>query len=154
MTLRTLFHQSVGNSLAFVSWTYFISLHTRDVTTLTFNTHHLNWSTVQPRSDLLLTGNSKSGLLETFSLKKKKKSMQAIKMIGAAGTAICCPWSAIAARQSSDSNLHIFLFPQVTTDLYHVLASKGYQLECRGLVKVKGKGDMTTYFLNSGPSGS
>ncbi|XP_047663145.1 adenylate cyclase type 6 isoform X2 [Tachysurus fulvidraco] len=43
---------------------------------------------------------------------------------------------------------------QVTTDLYHVLASKGYQLECRGLVKVKGKGDMTTYFLNSGPSSS
>ncbi|XP_067302190.1 adenylate cyclase type 6 [Pseudorasbora parva] len=40
---------------------------------------------------------------------------------------------------------------QVTTDLYHVLDSKGYQLECRGLVKVKGKGDMTTYFLNSGP---
>ncbi|XP_051735866.1 adenylate cyclase type 6 isoform X2 [Ctenopharyngodon idella] len=40
---------------------------------------------------------------------------------------------------------------QVTTDLYHVLESKGYQLECRGLVKVKGKGDMTTYFLNSGP---
>uniref|UniRef100_A0A8B9RJ69 adenylate cyclase n=1 Tax=Astyanax mexicanus TaxID=7994 RepID=A0A8B9RJ69_ASTMX len=43
---------------------------------------------------------------------------------------------------------------QVTTDLYHVLASKGYQLECRGLVKVKGKGEMTTYFLNSGPSSS
>ncbi|CAM4678641.1 unnamed protein product [Leuciscus chuanchicus] len=41
---------------------------------------------------------------------------------------------------------------QVTTDLYHVLESKGYQLECRGLVKVKGKGDMTTYFLNSGPA--
>uniref|UniRef100_A0A673N719 adenylate cyclase n=1 Tax=Sinocyclocheilus rhinocerous TaxID=307959 RepID=A0A673N719_9TELE len=40
---------------------------------------------------------------------------------------------------------------QVTTDLYHVLERKGYQLECRGLVKVKGKGDMTTYFLNSGP---
>uniref|UniRef100_A0A8C1JB74 adenylate cyclase n=1 Tax=Cyprinus carpio TaxID=7962 RepID=A0A8C1JB74_CYPCA len=40
---------------------------------------------------------------------------------------------------------------QVTTDLYHELERKGYQLECRGLVKVKGKGDMTTYFLNSGP---
>ncbi|TRY87097.1 hypothetical protein DNTS_009170 [Danionella cerebrum] len=40
---------------------------------------------------------------------------------------------------------------QVTTDLYHVLAGKGYQLECRGLVKVKGKGEMTTYFLNSAP---
>ncbi|XP_045143184.1 adenylate cyclase type 6 isoform X2 [Echinops telfairi] len=41
---------------------------------------------------------------------------------------------------------------QVTTDLYQVLASKGYQLECRGVVKVKGKGEMTTYFLNGGPS--
>ncbi|XP_030625653.1 adenylate cyclase type 6 [Chanos chanos] len=43
---------------------------------------------------------------------------------------------------------------QVTTDLYHVLSNRGYQLECRGLVRVKGKGDMTTYFLNSGPPGS
>uniref|UniRef100_A0A3Q2TVM4 Adenylate cyclase type 6 n=1 Tax=Fundulus heteroclitus TaxID=8078 RepID=A0A3Q2TVM4_FUNHE len=43
---------------------------------------------------------------------------------------------------------------QVTTDLYHVLASHGYQLDCRGLVKVKGKGEMTTYFLTSGPPGS
>uniref|UniRef100_A0A8C9WJQ7 adenylate cyclase n=1 Tax=Scleropages formosus TaxID=113540 RepID=A0A8C9WJQ7_SCLFO len=40
---------------------------------------------------------------------------------------------------------------QVTTDMYQVLASKGYQLECRGVVKVKGKGEMTTYFLNDGP---
>ncbi|CAN0012452.1 unnamed protein product [Bubo scandiacus] len=43
---------------------------------------------------------------------------------------------------------------QVTTDLYQVLAAKGYALECRGLVKVKGKGEMTTYFLNAGPGGS
>uniref|UniRef100_A0AAY4AZR8 Adenylate cyclase type 6 n=1 Tax=Denticeps clupeoides TaxID=299321 RepID=A0AAY4AZR8_9TELE len=43
---------------------------------------------------------------------------------------------------------------QVTTDLYQVLASKGYQLECRGVVKVKGKGEMTTYFLNDGPPNS
>lgn len=43
---------------------------------------------------------------------------------------------------------------QVTTDLYHVLANNGYQLECRGVVKVKGKGEMTTYFLTSGPPGS
>ncbi|XP_040395619.1 adenylate cyclase type 6 [Cygnus olor] len=43
---------------------------------------------------------------------------------------------------------------QVTTDLYQVLAAKGYSLECRGLVKVKGKGEMTTYFLNAGPGGS
>ncbi|PKK17954.1 adenylate cyclase 6 [Columba livia] len=43
---------------------------------------------------------------------------------------------------------------QVTTDLYQVLVAKGYALECRGLVKVKGKGEMTTYFLNAGPAGS
>ncbi|XP_060620117.2 adenylate cyclase type 6 [Anolis sagrei] len=41
---------------------------------------------------------------------------------------------------------------QVTTDLYQVLAAKGYQLEFRGVVKVKGKGEMTTYFLNGGPT--
>uniref|UniRef100_A0A672J0S8 adenylate cyclase n=1 Tax=Salarias fasciatus TaxID=181472 RepID=A0A672J0S8_SALFA len=43
---------------------------------------------------------------------------------------------------------------QVTTDLYHVLVNSGYQLDCRGVVKVKGKGEMTTYFLTSGPPGS
>uniref|UniRef100_A0A674NYY8 Adenylate cyclase type 6 n=1 Tax=Takifugu rubripes TaxID=31033 RepID=A0A674NYY8_TAKRU len=43
---------------------------------------------------------------------------------------------------------------QVTTDLYHVLDGNGYKLDCRGLVKVKGKGEMTTYFLTSGPVGS
>uniref|UniRef100_A0A7N8YBS3 adenylate cyclase n=1 Tax=Mastacembelus armatus TaxID=205130 RepID=A0A7N8YBS3_9TELE len=42
---------------------------------------------------------------------------------------------------------------QVTTDLYHVLVNNGYQLDCRGVVKVKGKGEMTTYFLTSGPPG-
>uniref|UniRef100_A0A8C6TYJ1 adenylate cyclase n=1 Tax=Neogobius melanostomus TaxID=47308 RepID=A0A8C6TYJ1_9GOBI len=43
---------------------------------------------------------------------------------------------------------------QVTTDLYQVLAGMGYVLECRGVVKVKGKGEMTTYFLNDGPPNS
>uniref|UniRef100_A0A8C6NM89 Adenylate cyclase type 6 n=1 Tax=Nothobranchius furzeri TaxID=105023 RepID=A0A8C6NM89_NOTFU len=43
---------------------------------------------------------------------------------------------------------------QVTTDLYHVLAKNGYQLDRRGVIKVKGKGEMTTYFLTSGPPGS
>uniref|UniRef100_H3D4X6 adenylate cyclase n=1 Tax=Tetraodon nigroviridis TaxID=99883 RepID=H3D4X6_TETNG len=43
---------------------------------------------------------------------------------------------------------------QVTTDLYQVLANKGYVLECRGVVKVKGKGEMTTYFLNDAPPNS
>ncbi|XP_030065911.1 adenylate cyclase type 5 [Microcaecilia unicolor] len=40
---------------------------------------------------------------------------------------------------------------QVTADLHQVLASNNYHLECRGVVKVKGKGEMTTYFLNEGP---
>nr|XP_014341272.1 PREDICTED: adenylate cyclase type 6 [Latimeria chalumnae] len=43
---------------------------------------------------------------------------------------------------------------QVTSDMYQVLAAKGYKLECRGLVKVKGKGEMTTYFLSEGPANS
>ncbi|XP_034445370.1 adenylate cyclase type 6-like [Hippoglossus hippoglossus] len=43
---------------------------------------------------------------------------------------------------------------QVTTDLHQVLSDKGYVLECRGVVKVKGKGEMTTYFLNDGPPNS
>lgn len=55
---------------------------------------------------------------------------------------------------SPGSFMRFFVFFQVTTDLYHVLEGKGYQLDCRGLVKVKGKGDMTTYFLNSGPVSS
>uniref|UniRef100_A0AAZ3QAR3 Adenylate cyclase type 6 n=1 Tax=Oncorhynchus tshawytscha TaxID=74940 RepID=A0AAZ3QAR3_ONCTS len=43
---------------------------------------------------------------------------------------------------------------QVTTDLHQVLSDIGYVLECRGVVKVKGKGEMTTYFLNDGPPNS
>ncbi|XP_043929592.1 adenylate cyclase type 5 [Protopterus annectens] len=43
---------------------------------------------------------------------------------------------------------------QVTTDMYQVLTANNYQLECRGVVKVKGKGEMTTYFLNGGPPNS
>ncbi|XP_052003824.1 adenylate cyclase type 5-like isoform X1 [Xyrauchen texanus] len=43
---------------------------------------------------------------------------------------------------------------QVTSDLYQVLSSYNYTLECRGVVKVKGKGEMTTYFLNGGPNTS
>ncbi|XP_075687138.1 adenylate cyclase type 5 [Rhinoderma darwinii] len=43
---------------------------------------------------------------------------------------------------------------QVTADLQQVLAACNYSLECRGVVKVKGKGEMTTYFLNEGPSSS
>ncbi|XP_029981554.1 adenylate cyclase type 5 isoform X1 [Sphaeramia orbicularis] len=43
---------------------------------------------------------------------------------------------------------------QVTTDLYQVLNSYNYTLEYRGVVTVKGKGEMMTYFLTGGPSSS
>ncbi|KAM8933344.1 adenylate cyclase type 5 isoform 2-T2 [Pelodytes ibericus] len=43
---------------------------------------------------------------------------------------------------------------QVTADLQQVLAANNYMLECRGVVKVKGKGEMMTYFLIHGPSSS
>lgn len=36
---------------------------------------------------------------------------------------------------------------QVTEDVYLVLRNRSYNFECRGKVKVKGKGDMMTYFL-------
>ncbi|KAF7269307.1 hypothetical protein GWI33_017656 [Rhynchophorus ferrugineus] len=36
---------------------------------------------------------------------------------------------------------------QVTEEVYQVLKSHPYEFQCRGKVKVKGKGDMTTYFL-------
>lgn len=52
----------------------------------------------------------------------------------------------------SMTSVHLFLFIlQVTTDMYQVLAANNYQLEYRGVIKVKGKGEMTTYFLNEGP---
>ena len=37
---------------------------------------------------------------------------------------------------------------QVTQEMYQILQSKGYPLSCRGTIKVKGKGEMVTYFLN------
>ncbi|XP_065200273.1 adenylate cyclase type 1 [Planococcus citri] len=36
---------------------------------------------------------------------------------------------------------------QVTEEVYQVLKNEPYQFQCRGHVKVKGKGDMKTYFL-------
>lgn len=47
-----------------------------------------------------------------------------------------------------------FSSPQVTADLQQVLSAYNYSLEYRGVVTVKGKGDMMTYFLTSGPSSS
>ena len=32
-----------------------------------------------------------------------------------------------------------------------ILKTRGYMLTCRGSIKVKGKGEMTTFFLNSSP---
>ncbi|XP_032422801.1 adenylate cyclase type 5 isoform X1 [Xiphophorus hellerii] len=43
---------------------------------------------------------------------------------------------------------------QVTADLYQLLNSYNYTLEYRGVVTVKGKGEMMTYFLMAGPPGS
>ncbi|XP_070831868.1 adenylate cyclase type 5 [Chaetodon trifascialis] len=43
---------------------------------------------------------------------------------------------------------------QVTADLHQVLSSYNYSLEYRGVVTVKGKGEMMTYFLTSGPPSS
>ncbi|KAK3930408.1 Adenylate cyclase type 1 [Frankliniella fusca] len=37
---------------------------------------------------------------------------------------------------------------QVTEEVFQILRNHPYQFQCRGVVKVKGKGDMTTYFLN------
>jgi len=37
---------------------------------------------------------------------------------------------------------------QVTEEVYHILHERGYPLSCRGKIKVKGKGEMVTFFLN------
>lgn len=39
---------------------------------------------------------------------------------------------------------HIF---QVTEEVKKILEEEGFELECRGTIKVKGKGEMVTYFL-------
>ena len=39
-------------------------------------------------------------------------------------------------------------FFQVTTDIEQILRPKGFALTCRGLIPVKGKGEMVTYFLD------
>ena len=45
----------------------------------------------------------------------------------------------------------IYPLLQVTQEMYNILAPKGYILQCRGYVNVKGKGDMVTYFLVDRP---
>lgn len=46
---------------------------------------------------------------------------------------------------------HNYFFFQVTSEVYNILSVKGYMMQCRGMVKVKGKGDMLTYFLVGRP---
>lgn len=54
----------------------------------------------------------------------------------------------VASRMDSTGQLDKI---QVTQELYEILQTKGYPLSCRGNIHVKGKGDMTTYFLE-GPA--
>lgn len=51
-------------------------------------------------------------------------------------------------------NIPFSICLQVTPELHQVLSSYNYTLEYRGVVTVKGKGEMMTYFLTSGPSSS
>ena len=41
----------------------------------------------------------------------------------------------------------VFSFVQVTQSVYNILSIRGYTFECRGLVAVKGKGKMVTYWM-------
>lgn len=49
---------------------------------------------------------------------------------------------------------HLFLFPQVTEETAQVVQSLGYSVTRRGVVQVKGKGELTTYFINTEHSSS
>lgn len=41
----------------------------------------------------------------------------------------------------------MYVSMQVTEEVYQILRNHPYEFQCRGKVKVKGKGEMTTYFL-------
>lgn len=41
------------------------------------------------------------------------------------------------------------LSPQVTEETSHILSTLGYMCSCRGIINVKGKGDLKTYFVNT-----
>jgi len=52
------------------------------------------------------------------------------------------------ARQGTGENPHRpGTRGQVTSELNEILTKHGFQTECRGVITVKGKGEMTTYFL-------
>lgn len=40
-----------------------------------------------------------------------------------------------------------FIFCQITEEVYQILRNCPYEFQCRGKINVKGKGEMTTYFL-------
>jgi len=44
--------------------------------------------------------------------------------------------------------IKMLYFFQVTQDIEVILKPKGFSLSCRGLIPVKGKGEMLTYFLD------
>lgn len=46
------------------------------------------------------------------------------------------------------SHVYIISF-KVTKEVYQILSAKGYPLTCRGMIEVKGKGNMETYFLDN-----
>lgn len=52
-----------------------------------------------------------------------------------------------SAFQTHASFLIFPLSLQVTEEVFQALKNHPYEFQCRGKVKVKGKGEMTTYFL-------
>lgn len=56
-----------------------------------------------------------------------------------------CPTQPLKSLQNN--TLLCGLLTQVTEEVFQVLKNEPYQFQCRGHVKVKGKGDMKTYFL-------
>ena len=60
-------------------------------------------------------------------------------------------WSSNLLYRTCSYGSFIHLSFQVTQEVYQVLSPKGYVFECRGLIGVKGKGNMLTYFLLGQP---
>lgn len=45
--------------------------------------------------------------------------------------------------------LLLFLSVQVTEETSHILSTLGYMCSCRGIINVKGKGELKTYFVHT-----